>query len=156
MEGRKRRRRWFAITYFIFLCYFLRKSSAPRKELLYYKTLATCTYLGGQLQHHHLFLSETDGDDFVGLAFTFLAAGFQTSGSTLCYALYELALHPDIQHRLRAEILQVLNKHIGELTYDGIQEMSYLDRVLSGEGIEAGYVKSGGYATRENLCLSLC
>ena len=71
-------------------------------------------------------------------AFAFLAAGFETSATTLSFALYELALHPEIQHRLRAEILQVLNKHNGELTYDGIQEMSYLDRVVSGEGIEAG------------------
>jgi cytochrome P450 family 6 len=77
---------------------------------------------------------------FVAQAFQFLAAGFETSGTTLSYALYELALHPDIQHRLRAEILQVLNKHNGELTYDGIQEMAYMDRVVSGEGTEAGYV----------------
>jgi cytochrome P450 family 6 len=77
----------------------------------------------------------------VAQAFTFLTAGFETSGSTLCYALYELALHPEIQHRLRAEILKVLNKHNGDLTYDGIQEMSYLDRVVSGEGIEAGYIR---------------
>jgi cytochrome P450 family 6 len=41
------------------------------------------------------------------------------------YALYELALHPEIQNRLRAEIMQVLNKHNGELTYDGMQEMAY-------------------------------
>jgi cytochrome P450 family 6 len=74
---------------------------------------------------------------FVAQAFQFLAAGYETSANTLSFALYELALHPDIQHRLRAEILQVLNKHNGELTYDGIQEMSYMDRVVSGEGIVA-------------------
>jgi cytochrome P450 family 6 len=79
-----------------------------------------------------------DGDFFVAQAFEFLIAGYETSATTLSFALYKLALHPEIQHRLRAEILQVLNKHNGELTYDGIQEMSYLDRVVSGEGIEAG------------------
>ena len=63
----------------------------------------------------------------------FLLAGYVTSGSTLSFALYELALHPEIQQRLRAEILQVLSKHDGKLTYDGIQDMSYLDRVVSGE-----------------------
>jgi hypothetical protein len=74
---------------------------------------------------------------FVAQAYTFLAAGFETSGTALSYALYELALHPDIQHRLRAEILQVLNKHNGELTYDGMQEMPYLDMFVAGEGTEA-------------------
>ena len=29
--------------------------------------------------------------------------------------------------------MQVLKKHDGELTYDGIQEMLYMDRVVSGE-----------------------
>jgi hypothetical protein len=43
----------------------------------------------------------------------------------MSYALYELALHPEIQNRLRAEIMQVLNKHNGEVTYDGLQEMAY-------------------------------
>ena len=67
-------------------------------------------------------------------ALAFLIAGHETSGSTLTFALYELALHPDIQHSLRAEIVQVLSKHDGKLTYDGIKDMSYLDRVVSGEG----------------------
>jgi hypothetical protein len=34
---------------------------------------------------------------------------------------------------MRAEIQQVLSKHDGKLTYDGIQDMSYMDRVVSGE-----------------------
>jgi cytochrome P450 family 6 len=86
----------------------------------------------------HCVISEFDGDLFVGQAFFFLIAGYETSGTTLSYALYELALHPEIQHRLRSEIMRVLNKHNGELTYDGIQEMSYLDRVVSGEGTLTG------------------
>jgi len=69
----------------------------------------------------------------VAQALTFLIAGFESSASTLNFALYELALHPEIQESLRAEILQVLSKHDGKLTYDGIQNMSYLDRVVSGE-----------------------
>jgi len=69
----------------------------------------------------------------VGQALTFLIGGYETSASTLTFALYELALHPEIQHSVRAEILQVLSEHDGKLTYDGIQGMSYLDRVVSGE-----------------------
>ena len=70
---------------------------------------------------------------FVAQALIFLLAGYETSSSTLTFALYELALHPEIQQNLRAEIMQGLSKHDGKLTYDGIQEMLYLDRVVSGE-----------------------
>ena len=84
--------------------------------------------------------SEINGDDLVGQAFQFLAAGFETSGSTMSYALYELALHPEIQNRLRAEIMRVLNRHNGQVTYDGIQEMAYLDMVVSGGLFEAGCI----------------
>jgi len=77
--------------------------------------------------------SEIDGDLFMGQLFAFLFAGRESSTSTLSFALYELALKPEIQQSMRAEILQVLSKHDGKLTYDGIQEMSYMDRVLSGE-----------------------
>jgi cytochrome P450 family 6 len=69
----------------------------------------------------------------VAQALKFLLAGYETSASTLTFALLELALHPEIQHRLRAEILHVMSKHDGKLIYDGIQNMSYLDRVVSGE-----------------------
>jgi cytochrome P450 family 6 len=86
----------------------------------------------------HCVISEFDGDMFVGQAFFFIIAGYETSGATLSYALYELALRSEIQDRLRAEIMRVLNKHNGELTYDAIQEMTYLDMVVSGEETESG------------------
>jgi hypothetical protein len=47
--------------------------------------------------------------------------------------MYELALHPQIQHSLRAEMLQVLCKNDGKQTHDVIKNMAYLDRVVSDE-----------------------
>jgi cytochrome P450 family 6 len=64
---------------------------------------------------------------------TFLIWGFEISGCALSFALYELALHPQIQHSLRAEMLQVLCKHDGKQTHDVIKNMAYLDRVVSDE-----------------------
>jgi cytochrome P450 family 6 len=78
-------------------------------------------------------VSEIDGDNFVAQAFVFLVAGYETSGTTMGFALYELAKHPDIQQRLRAEVTRVMAKHGGDLTYDAMQEMSYLHMVVSGE-----------------------
>jgi hypothetical protein len=42
-------------------------------------------------------------------------------------------LHQDIQDRVREEIDVVLQKHDGKLTYEGIQQMEYLDKVVSGK-----------------------
>lgn len=64
-------------------------------------------------------------------AFMFFGAGFETSATTMSFCLYELALNPDIQDRLRNEIDTVLKKHGGSVTYEGIQEMKYLDKIIS-------------------------
>ena len=49
----------------------------------------------------------------------------------MTFCTYELALHQDIQDRLRAEIEEVIEKHGGEVTYDAIMEMKYLDMVFN-------------------------
>lgn len=64
-------------------------------------------------------------------AFVFFLAGFETSSSTMSNALYELALNPDIQKKLREEIREISRKE-GKLTYDSVKKMTYLDKVFKG------------------------
>ena len=66
-------------------------------------------------------------------AFVFFLGGFETSSTTMTFCLYELSLHQDIQDRLREEIDDVLQKYDDKITYEGIQEMEYLDKVVSGK-----------------------
>lgn len=66
-------------------------------------------------------------------AFVFFLAGFETSSSTISHALYELALSPDVQNKLRKEITEELQKNNGELTYDGVKSMKYLNKVFLGK-----------------------
>ncbi|GLH06692.1 Cytochrome P450 6k1 [Gryllus bimaculatus] len=73
---------------------------------------------------------EFDGDLFAAQAFVFLAAGFETSSTTQTFAMYELACHPDVQTRLRREIRDALRANGGHLTYDAINNMTYLHHVV--------------------------
>jgi len=65
-------------------------------------------------------------------AFLFFVAGFDTSSATMQFTLYELALQPDIQQKVQAEIDESRNSNGGEITYEGLMQMNYLDRILSG------------------------
>lgn len=64
-------------------------------------------------------------------AFLFFAAGFETSSTALSFCLLELAINPEIQQRLSIEIDTTLEKCKGPITYDAIQSMSYLDKVVN-------------------------
>ncbi|KAJ8718432.1 hypothetical protein PYW08_002669 [Mythimna loreyi] len=63
-------------------------------------------------------------------AFVFYIAGYETSATTMAYMLYQLALNPDIQKKLTAEIDEVIQAHNGEVTYDTIKDMKYLSKVF--------------------------
>ncbi|XP_049831914.1 probable cytochrome P450 6a14 isoform X1 [Schistocerca gregaria] len=63
-------------------------------------------------------------------AFLFYIAGFETSSTTMSFAAYELAVNPDIQQRVLKEIDSVLAES-GEISYESLAKMKYLDRVLS-------------------------
>lgn len=64
--------------------------------------------------------------------FTFFLDGYETSSIAFSYTLYELACNLDVQNMLKEEIDNVLETHKGIVSFDAIQEMSYLDTVLLG------------------------
>jgi cytochrome P450 family 6 len=78
-------------------------------------------------------------DVIAAQAYIFFVAGFETSSATMTFCLYELALNPDIQERVRSEINAVLEKYGGNITYESIFEMKYLDKVVNGERIRVLY-----------------
>lgn len=65
--------------------------------------------------------------------FIFLVGGFDTSSSTMSWALYELSANKEIQEKARREVVQVLERHGGKLDYESVQEMKYLGLIIDGE-----------------------
>uniref|UniRef100_A0A6M2DE09 Putative cytochrome n=1 Tax=Xenopsylla cheopis TaxID=163159 RepID=A0A6M2DE09_XENCH len=68
--------------------------------------------------------------EMTGHSLSFLTDGFETSSGALAFAIYAVAHNQDVQENLRREIADVLDKYDGNLTYDALMEMSYLDRII--------------------------
>ncbi|VEN50704.1 unnamed protein product, partial [Callosobruchus maculatus] len=77
-------------------------------------------------------------DQITAQCLIFFNAGFETSSSTMTFALYELATHPEYQDNLRDEIKTILKKHDGKVTYEAVMEMDYLEKVINDFTLEAG------------------
>ncbi|XP_063706635.1 probable cytochrome P450 9f2 [Culicoides brevitarsis] len=64
--------------------------------------------------------------------FLFFVAGFDTTSTTLTFALYELVVADDIQEKLFEEITETKNQLNGKpVTYEAIHKMEYLDAFVS-------------------------
>lgn len=72
---------------------------------------------------------EMEGDVFVSQAAIFFVAGRDSSVTTMCFTLYELARNPDMQERARNEILETI-KNEG-LTHESVQNMKYTHQAVS-------------------------
>lgn len=65
-------------------------------------------------------------------AFIFFLAGFETSSTAMSFALYELSLNHQIQNKAREEIKTVLEKYDGQITYEALSEMKYIEQIING------------------------
>jgi len=71
-----------------------------------------------------------DIDEMTAQAFVFFLGGFDTVSTIMCFALYELAVNPDIQNKLRTKIENVLKETYGKITYEVVKNLKYLDAVV--------------------------
>jgi cytochrome P450 family 6 len=72
-------------------------------------------------------------DEITAQVIVFFTGGFETTSTTMSFCLYELAKNKSVQVRLRSELDAVLSQHGGNITYEAVNEMKYLDAVISGE-----------------------
>lgn len=71
-------------------------------------------------------------EELAAQAYVFYTAGFETTSSAMSFCLFEIARNAEIQERVHTEIDEVLAKYDGQLTYDAINELKYLDACLDG------------------------
>ncbi|KAG8239333.1 hypothetical protein J437_LFUL018962 [Ladona fulva] len=69
-------------------------------------------------------------DDITAQALSFVTDGFETSSTLIAFCLFELAHNPKVQEKLRKEIEAKIRQNDGTLTYDALQDMTYLDMVI--------------------------
>nr|WET52687.1 cytochrome P450 [Phaedon brassicae] len=62
-------------------------------------------------------------------AFIFFLAGFETTSTTISFALYEMSMNAEIQEKARREVKELIKSH-GGLTYECLMEMKYLETVI--------------------------
>ncbi|XP_058126457.1 cytochrome P450 6d3-like [Anopheles ziemanni] len=62
--------------------------------------------------------------------FLFYVAGAETSTATISFTLHELSHNPEVMAKLQLEIDEMLERNGGEITYENIKGMKYLDHCV--------------------------
>ena len=70
-------------------------------------------------------------DQIISNIILILLAGYDTTSTLISMATYSLALNPDVQERLRNEIESAVKADAGELRYETIMHLKYLDAVVN-------------------------
>ncbi|XP_037973302.2 cytochrome P450 6j1 [Plutella xylostella] len=62
--------------------------------------------------------------------YAYLLDGYETSSILICYALYELAWHIEVQDKLRAEVQGMISRTNGDYTAEDVEGLKYLNMVV--------------------------
>lgn len=85
----------------------------------------------GRLEGEDTEFGKMTFNEMAAQVFIFYVAGFETSSSTMSFALYELALNQEVQQRAREEISEVLERNGGEMTYEAAMDLKYIDQIIN-------------------------
>lgn len=115
------------------------KHITVRKDLMQYLIQLRNT---GEIDTENWKVTTTSGakktmsiEEIAANVFLFFIAGFATTSASIAYILYEITQQPKLLFKLQSDITETLQSHNGEITYDSIQDMKYLDLCVKGEYI---------------------
>ena len=60
---------------------------------------------------------------------TFIFAGVDTTSNALSRTLHQLAMHSEVQDKLRAELLDAREQYGQDIPYDELSQLPFLDAV---------------------------
>ena len=84
-----------------------------------------------ELNHERSSKFKKNEDIIIATAMVILVAGYDTTGQTLSFLSYELAVNPDIQEKLQEEVDEAYKANNGALPdYRVIQELPYLEMCI--------------------------
>lgn len=92
------------------------------------------------MSYRFSFLSDADDEELAGHALSLFFEGFETSANAISLLLMDLAENVDIQQRLHDEIVDVMERRDNKFTYDAMQEMTYLDKVVLGKLLFCSFI----------------
>ncbi|KMQ82080.1 cytochrome p450 9e2, partial [Lasius niger] len=75
--------------------------------------------------------AELSIEDMISQAFIFFFGGFDSTSTLMCFAAHELAVNQEIHKKLQNEVDQVLEASNGQAPYEMVNNMEYLDAVIS-------------------------
>lgn len=68
--------------------------------------------------------------EILSQAILFLTVGAETTANTLAFLSHSLAMHPEYQEKLIEEVDSVLERFNGEVTYESVNEMPYMEQCI--------------------------
>ncbi|KAF8796998.1 Cytochrome P450 3A21 like protein [Argiope bruennichi] len=110
-------------------------SEDPKSELHEKEADDLASTYGEVSTDHQVFKGVTKKNlsinELVAQCVIFFLAGYDTTASTLSFITYMLALNPEVQERVHKDLVEAVQEANGELTYDAIQSVKYLDNIIS-------------------------
>ncbi|KAK4887309.1 hypothetical protein RN001_003580 [Aquatica leii] len=92
------------------------------------KSKVGCDYTNEVKTQHKL---DFTNKDITAAAISFYFAGFDTTSTSLTFMAYALGVNPDVQKKLRSEVDEAMARCNGELTFEIVMNMEYLEMVIA-------------------------
>jgi len=77
-----------------------------------------------------------DDDGIVANCVMFFLGGYESMHSLLLFCSYVMAIHQDVQEKVRAEVNSILASGNTELSYEDLDKLSYMGMFVNGKATE--------------------